>query len=92
MWHAVIPSAAVTSVLSLLLASHFPPTSPSLTTVCLWHVFYFIFVACILKVSLTTVLEAWPCVSTHIPPWSYIRRGGLLENHQNLCHRNLTCT
>lgn len=24
------------------------------------------------------------------PPMSYIWRGGALENHQNLCHKNLT--
>lgn len=31
-------------------------------------------------------------VNTHTTLVSYIRRGGILENHQNLCHRNLTCT
>lgn len=74
----------MTSVLSLPLASNFPPHLP-VTSHC-------VFVACILNVSLTTVFETWHCLSTHIPPWSYLRRGGILENHLNLCHKNLTST
>lgn len=81
----------VTSVPSLSLASNFPPcllflpvclcVCDNTRTVCLWHV---INVPRLMSLKLGIAYQL-----TH-PAMSYIWRGGALESHQNLCHKNLT--